>query len=232
MKRRALALALCAGLLLPGLMPGATLAIATPVYLDQSNTTYTSNVSGKLAQTFTAGQSGILSQVDLFLASLNSGGATLSVSIYPTDASGTPVTTGTALATSGIASVPYNASTGVWIEFSFASPCSVTAGTMYAIVFGPTRSRSIPGRRQTTGPFLAYCTGRSGPARGCLSPIEMRLHLTDAFGDGFMPNQGATGASSHAEQVRHGVRRGGRRPAPGPCDIRPRCCPRGYRCRE
>jgi hypothetical protein len=133
MKRRALAL--CAGFLLMGLMPGSTLAIVTPTYIDQSNTVKSPNVSGHFAQTFTAGQSGPLSRVDLNLASLNNpGGGSLSLSIYPTDGAGTPVTTGTALATSGSASVPY-VLTGVWVSFSFASPFSVTAGTMYAIVF-------------------------------------------------------------------------------------------------
>jgi hypothetical protein len=136
MKRRALVLALFAGLLLPGLVPGMALAIATPTYLDQSSTTISSDVSGKFAQTFTAGQSGPLSRVDLLMASLNNpGGDSLSVSIYPTDGAGKPVTTGTALATSGSAAVPYSATTGSWISFSFASPYSVTAGTMYAIAF-------------------------------------------------------------------------------------------------
>ena len=136
MTRRAVALALCAGLLLLGLVPATALAIAPPSYLDQSNTTPNSNISGELAQTFTAGQSGPLRRVDLFLASLNfPGGSSLSLSIYPTDGAGTPVTSGTALATSGSGSVPYNSSTGAWISFSFGSPYSVTAGTMYAIVF-------------------------------------------------------------------------------------------------
>jgi len=133
MKRHALAL--CASLLLLGLMPGATLALATPTYLDQSNTAHDPNVTGDLAQTFTAGQSGTLIRVDLFLASGNDpGGDSLSLSIYPTDGAGTPVTTGPAHATSGVASVPFS-DFGGWVSFSFASPFSVTAGTMYAIVF-------------------------------------------------------------------------------------------------
>ena len=134
MKRQALAL--CAGLLLLGLLPGSALATTTPSYLDQSNTVLNSTATGELAQTFTAGHSGLLSRVDLWLASLNDpAGGSLSVSIYPTDGSGTPVTTGTALATSASASVAYNAVTGAWIPFTFGSPYSVTAGTMYAIVF-------------------------------------------------------------------------------------------------
>lgn len=132
MKRHALAL--CASLLLLGLMPGATLAFATPTYLDQSNTTHSGNVAGDFAQTFTAGQSGPLIRVDLYLGSTKLAGDSLSLSIYPTNGAGTPVTTGTALATSGVALVP-NAPFGVWVSFSFAPPFSVTAGTMYAIVF-------------------------------------------------------------------------------------------------
>jgi hypothetical protein len=136
MTRRAFALALCAGFLLLGLLPGVTLAYVIPSYLDQSNTTPNSNVSGELAQTFTAGQSGPLSRVDLWVASLNNpGGGSMSLSIYPTDGAGTPVTTGTALATSGTTLVPYSATTAAWVSFTFGSPYSVTAGTMYAIVF-------------------------------------------------------------------------------------------------
>ena len=144
MKRRALAL--CAGLLLLGLLPGATLASATPTYLDQSNTTisHNPNTTGELAQTFTAGQSGPLSSVDLCLASMNNPvGGSLSVSIYPTNGAGTPVTSGTALATSGSASVPYSPDAFVWTTFSFGSPYVVTAGTMYAIVFNAGGSASI-----------------------------------------------------------------------------------------
>jgi hypothetical protein len=134
MKRHALAL--CAGLLLVGLLPGATLAIVTPFYVDQSNTVLGDTISGELAQTFTAGQSGPLNQVDLVLGSLNDpGGGSLSMSIFPTDGSGTPVTSGAPLATSAIVSVPYLPGAGAWTSFSFGSPYSVTAGTMYAIVF-------------------------------------------------------------------------------------------------
>jgi hypothetical protein len=134
MKRHALAL--CAGLLLVGLLPGATLAIVTPFYVDQSNTVLGDTISGELAQTFTAGQSGPLNQVDLVLGSLNDpGGGSLSMSIFPTDGSGTPVTSGAPLATSAIVSVPYLPDAGAWTSFSFGSPYSVTAGTMYAIVF-------------------------------------------------------------------------------------------------
>ena len=130
------ALALCAGLLLLGLFPGATLALAPPTYLDQWNTGVERNTSGVLAQTFTPGQSGLLTRVDLYLASLNNpGGGSLSMAIFPTDGSGTPVTTGTPLATSDSPAVPYNASTSTLITFSFGSPYSVVANTMYAIVF-------------------------------------------------------------------------------------------------
>ena len=144
MTRRAFALALGAGLLLLGLAPGAALAIAPPTYVDQSNLVAEDNISGELAQTFTAGQSGPLKRVDLWLASLNNpAGGSLSVSIFPTDGTGTPVTSGSALATSGSASVPYSATTGAWISFSFGSPYSVTAGTMYAIVFNAGGGASV-----------------------------------------------------------------------------------------
>src|ERR1035437_3579597 len=89
MKRRALAI--CASLLLVGLVPGSTLAISTS-NLDQWNNPaaglgHFASGAVNLAQTFTAGGYGLLSGVDLYL-SLGGGGG-LSASIEATD-SGLP----------------------------------------------------------------------------------------------------------------------------------------------
>lgn len=127
MKRRVLALS--AGLLLLGLLPGSTLA-ANPASIDQVNVVGSNqdNDGGHLmAQTFTVGKTGMLSSVDLWFA----GGGSVTVDIKALDGSGHP--TGLSLATgTGTAS---SASNGGWTNFPFSVPLSVTSGQVYAIVF-------------------------------------------------------------------------------------------------
>ena len=132
MKRRALAI--CASLLLVGLVPGSTLAILNPTSnLDQWNDPagLGHGASGAVnwAQTFTAGGYGLLSGVDLYLAL--DGGGSLTASIEAT-ASGLP--TGSTLAS---ASSTVAASAG-WVHFSFPTPLSVAQDSVYAIVINPT----------------------------------------------------------------------------------------------
>jgi len=132
MKRRALAL--CASLLLVGLVPGSTLAILNPTSnLDQWNDPagLVHGASGAInwAQTFTAGGYGLLSGVDLYLSL--GGGGSLTASIEAT-ASGLP--TGPTLAS---ASSTVAASAG-WVHFSFPTPLSVVQDSVYAIVINPT----------------------------------------------------------------------------------------------
>ena len=127
MKR--LAVPLCAGLLLLGLVPGA--ALATLATLDQSYTSVPDSFGGgslNLAQTFTAGMTGSLVEVDLWM---NGDGAhPITVTIESTSG-GKP--TGTVLATSESGTPPTG--DGGWTSFSFSAPYSETAGTTYAILF-------------------------------------------------------------------------------------------------
>jgi uncharacterized repeat protein (TIGR01451 family) len=134
MKRRALAL--FAGLLLLGLMPGPTLAGSAGV-LDQSNpstdtptTICWGHSSGDLAQTFTADKSGTLTEVDLWMWWDGTGTATVTASIENTS-SGTPVGPPLATATANVTSTP------AWVQFFPAPPVTITSGTAYAIVFTP-----------------------------------------------------------------------------------------------
>jgi hypothetical protein len=131
MKRRALAI--CASLLLVGLVPGSTLAISTS-NLDQWNNPAAGLgqfASGAVnwAQTFTAGEYGLLSGVDLYLSLV--GGGNLTASIEAT-ASGQP--TGPVLKSASNA-VP---ATAGWVHFSFPTPLSVVQDSVYAIVINPT----------------------------------------------------------------------------------------------
>src|ERR1035437_3820682 len=130
MKRRALAI--CASLLLVALVPGSTLAIPSTSNLDQHNdhaTPLSSHFVGTgsdLAQTFTAGKSGLLSGVDLYVNADPS--VSLPVSIEATT-SGLPTGSALASASSTVSS------TAGWVHFSFTTPLSVVKDTVYAIVY-------------------------------------------------------------------------------------------------
>jgi hypothetical protein len=152
MKRRALAI--CASLLLVGLVPGSTLAISTS-NLDQWNNPdaglgHFESAALNLAQTFTAGEYGQLSGVDLYLAL--DGGGSLTASIEAT-ASGLP--TGPVLKSASNA-VP--ASPG-WVHFSFPTPLSVVQDSMYAIVINPTAAGAWYGSTDTYPGGHAFIAG-------------------------------------------------------------------------
>ena len=126
MKRPALALS--AGILIMALLPGSTLAsfIGT---VDQENTVIGNggtNSSQPLAQTFTAGKTGLLTQIQLRLRAT---GGDIGLQIEATTG-GLP--NGTVLATT-VHTSPSNTSS--WCAFSLGSPIPVIAGTKYAIVF-------------------------------------------------------------------------------------------------
>jgi uncharacterized repeat protein (TIGR01451 family) len=80
------------------------------------------------AQTFTAGLTGLLDQVDLYLQVFTGMPSPMTVEIHDVDANGAPGPN--VLATTSIAPV----TTTDWFSLQFTSPASVTAGTQYAIV--------------------------------------------------------------------------------------------------
>lgn len=122
---RRIALAPIAGVLLLALLPGSVAALV-PGDLDQHSELVPHSLGAQAdqAQTFTAGKTGSLNDVELYF----NGTGTITVTIQST-ASGLP--TGTVLATSPVTITSANG----WIDFAFASPASVTSGVMYAIVF-------------------------------------------------------------------------------------------------
>jgi hypothetical protein len=126
---RHLAVAVCAGLLL-GLLPASALGF-DPANLDQENipggTDKSAPAEVLLCQTFTAGKSGTLVEVDLDIA--GHGEPLATVEIRATDpATGLP--TGGPLATSS-ASLPIDFT---WLHLVFTPPLGVTSGTKYAII--------------------------------------------------------------------------------------------------
>ncbi|HEX7490647.1 MAG TPA: hypothetical protein VF337_02970 [Candidatus Limnocylindrales bacterium] len=135
MKRPALALS--AGILMMALLPGSTLATFIGT-VDQENTVISNggtNSSQPLAQTFTAGKTGLLTQIQL---SMRATGGDIGLQIEATTG-GLP--NGTVLATT-VHTSPSNISG--WCAFSLASPIPVIAGTKYAIVFDMSPLTGVP----------------------------------------------------------------------------------------
>lgn len=132
------ALALCAGLLLVGLVPGLTLAITSTSNLDRSAATGATGATGTggplLAQTFTAGRGGLLTGFDLSLAV--NGTTSVTVALQGVhNVGGNMVPDGIQKAHGDELVTGVSSSTPSWVHFSFTSEPAVTAGTMYSIVF-------------------------------------------------------------------------------------------------
>jgi hypothetical protein len=153
MKRRGLAL--CAGVLLLGLLPGSVLAKPG---VDQQMTDCTTGFgSHPFAQTFTTGMTGTLTGVDLNLTETSKKSITVSIFSAPF---GTP--TGLSLA-SGSTTVNFSG----WYSFDFSIPLSVTAERKYAIVFdvgtgsacGSNANKYLRGEALVQNPTWSVLTG-------------------------------------------------------------------------
>jgi len=192
MKRRALAL--CAGILLLGLLPGATLAgNPTPpsnaANLDQWNNPDTVNFNGEngtypsgqpfsFGQTFTAGKTGMLSEVALNLGVDSADNFT--VDIYNVDQS-TGLPTGPSLASTS-ASLS-DVALSIWVYFSFPVPLSVTKNAQYAIVFSTGDNAEAYGSSDTYAGGQALTDKGGGVGfHGRLGVDSRRLRLHDVRG--------------------------------------------------
>jgi hypothetical protein len=180
MKRRALAL--CSGLLLLGLMPGATLAIAPPSYLDQSTSPNLSDFVSSpntVAQTFTAGGSGPLSEVDLYMG----GAATVSVTLEGVTTSSPPKPDDSnVLATSDSITFNHTGAAG-WVPFSFSTPPSVTSGHVYAIVIDLPTTSPVNSVFASTDPYAGGGAWRqsSGWTTGFYPNLAFQTYLEETI---------------------------------------------------
>jgi hypothetical protein len=123
---------------------GIAAIIAAPAQatsaVDQSQTQLDGNVWGveniqEMAQQFTAGATGQLTQVDLPITVSASPPESLAVQIESVDSSGLP--SGTVLASAAVpaSSLPaHSAVPPTWTAVPFAAPATVNAGTQYALV--------------------------------------------------------------------------------------------------
>jgi hypothetical protein len=138
--------------LLLALLPGSVLAVASGSVLDQSDTSTSSweQNSDVRAQTFTAGLTGALTDVRLYLYG---GGGSQTVTIYATSGD---APTGSVLATSGSLSV---GGAIAWYDFGFTAPLLVTAGHQYAMVFGGSNLSVNEGGSDYAGGRSLYWNG-------------------------------------------------------------------------
>jgi hypothetical protein len=133
LRRKVLTAASAAALAVWAAVPG----LASAGTLDQQQTngggvTFDTDSMQSLAQTFTAGLSGRLDQVDLKLAA-NGTGPILPLTVEIRNAvGGSPG--GTVLASGSIPASAAPPPPAAFVSLGFASPATVTAGTQYAIV--------------------------------------------------------------------------------------------------
>ena len=133
----------------------------SPSVVDQQNTTVTSsgfgfNTTNWAGQTFTAGSSGQLAQVDLDLFCSGCTGTTPNITVSLRATSGSPaVPTGADLASATIAG--FSSGAGGYFSAVFGSPATLTAGTTYAVVFRPVSNPSAG-----TYAYVCSCAGGGG----------------------------------------------------------------------
>ena len=173
MKRPALALS--AGILLVALLPGSTMALAPAEVLDQSNTSVpnSTDAANDLAQTFTAGKTGLLTTVQLYMSyGAQPDGVMITVLIYTT-AGGLP--TGSILG--GRSALP--TATADWVTFPLSSPVPVTAGQTYAIVFNTSADGKAWGSGDTYsgGEALMYSETAWSANSGAIKDFAFRTYV-------------------------------------------------------
>jgi hypothetical protein len=146
---------LFAAILLLALLPGSAMAIAMPGALDQANDPdltpgHSIGTPGDIAQTFTVGQTGLLTHVQLYF----DGNGTIGITIQTTSG-GLP--TGSMI---GGGVQTFAGPTG-WVDFPIFVPAPVTAGTKYAIVFnsGETAAAEGSGDTYSGGQALIVSSG-------------------------------------------------------------------------
>jgi hypothetical protein len=134
-KMKRLAIGLCSSLLLLGIVPASALAVnPVPSQLDQHNDSVLDTWSSggfPLGQVFTAGKTGPLVGVELYLGI--DGSETVTASINGVDSFAQPNSTVLASTTAVVSGSSFGAPH--WVFFSFTTPTSVTSGTKYSIVF-------------------------------------------------------------------------------------------------
>jgi Ca2+-binding RTX toxin-like protein len=120
--------------------------------LDQQQTNFVPNAISfggqrQFAQVFTAGLSGNLDQVDVYIRRNSScnGGSGITAQIRTLTGS-TP--SNTALATKTIPAASIIATSPLWLSFTFEAPAPVTAGTQYALVLSAPDAGSCPPMQQ------------------------------------------------------------------------------------
>lgn len=183
MKRFGLALSI--GCLLLAGLPAAVMGVVV-ADLDQSNDQHALSVGAQadLAQTFTAGRSGSLTDVELYM----NGTGTITATIYATSA-GLP-----AGAAKASASVTLTNVEG-WVDFHYSSAPAVTSGTIYAVAFNTGALAAVWGSTDT------YANGQGLLDNGAWIPNPDTLVIKDYAFRTYVRAPGTTPAPTTTEAV-------------------------------
>lgn len=142
---------------------------------EQSSTTQYANLSNfaydQYGQTFTAGLTGNLGKVSLYIQNDNQVSVTMQIQ---GTASGVP--NGTVLATTTVDIPAYGA--GRWVDFIFSSPANVTSGTQYALTFNPFNSISI-NNTYSGGQAIAHFSSNWVAASNVAQDFAFRTYVID-----------------------------------------------------
>jgi hypothetical protein len=154
--------------------------------LDQSNDQHALSVGAEsdLAQTFTAGRSGSLTDVELFM----NGTGTITATIYATTL-GLP--TGPAKASASVTLTNVDA----WVDFHYSSAPAVTSGTMYAVAFNTGALAAVWGSTDT------YANGQGLLDNGAWIPNPDSVVIKDYAFRTYVKAPGTTPAPTTTEAV-------------------------------
>jgi hypothetical protein len=188
-------LAPMAGILMLALLPGSAMALTAGDIDQQSNLVgHSLGSSADLAQTFTAGKTGALNDIELYF----NGSGTITVTIQTTSG-GLP--TGTVLATT--TATPGSGTD--WLDFVFASPASVTSGVMYAIVFNTGVAAAVWGTSTTEPDNYAAGQALSNSGTWAASPsigdFGFHTYVSVASTEGTPPPTATGAPGSSGEPV-------------------------------
>ena len=183
MKRFGLALSI--GCLLLASLPAAVMGVVA-ADLDQSNDQHALSVGAEsdLAQTFTAGRSGSLTDVGLYM----NGTGTITATIYATSA--------------GLPAGPAKASVSVtltnvdgWVDFHYSPAPAVTSETMYAVAFNTGALAAVWGSTDT------YAKGQGLLNNGAWIPNPDSIVIKDYAFRTYVKAPGTTPAPTTTEAV-------------------------------
>lgn len=190
-----------------------TAIVATGVVLDPTAQSVTQNTDitvGRTspnidyAQQFTAGTTGALYKVSLYIKKPASDPPISDIQIVADDGSGAPL--GTALASTAILASSVGTSYG-WVEFTFASPASLILGNKYWIVLNAGTNNSnywtwgADSSAEYGGGFAKFKSSWSTGGLWTAISQDLNFKVYYGTGTGSITNMGRIGVDAHANTI-------------------------------